>query len=58
MKYSADQRRISSFVVDRTGSEYGLPVAVYMKYSANLWKISIFVVGGAGSKYGPPVAVI
>ena len=29
MKYSADQGRISSFVVGRAGSEYGLPVAVY-----------------------------
>ena len=28
MKYSANQRRISSFVVGKTGSEYGLPVAV------------------------------
>ena len=28
MKYSANQRRISSLVVGRTGSEYGLPVAV------------------------------
>ena len=28
MKYSANQGRISSFVVGRAGSEYGLPVAV------------------------------
>jgi len=31
MKYSANLLRISIFVVGRTGSEYGLPVAVYMK---------------------------
>ena len=31
MKYSTNQRRISNFVVGRTGSEYGLPVAVYMR---------------------------
>jgi len=30
MKYSANRRRISSFVVGRAGSEYGLPMAVYM----------------------------
>ena len=28
MKYPANQGRISSFVVGRAGSEYGLPVAV------------------------------
>ena len=28
MKYSANQGRISIFVVGRAGSEYGLPVAV------------------------------
>ena len=28
MKYSENLRRISSFVVGRAGSEYGLPVAV------------------------------
>jgi len=28
MKYSANQVRISSFVVGGTGSEYGLPMAV------------------------------
>jgi len=28
MKYSVNQRHISSFVVGRAGSEYGLPVAV------------------------------
>ncbi|WP_212637976.1 hypothetical protein [Desulfocicer vacuolatum] len=58
MKYSANQRRISSFVVDGTESEYGPPVAVYMKYSVNMWSISTFVVGRAGSENGPPVAVI
>ena len=42
----------------RIGSEYGLPVAVYMKYSANQGCISSFVVGRAGSEYGLPVAVI
>ena len=31
MKYSANQRRISIFVVGRTGSEYGPPVAVIKK---------------------------
>jgi len=30
MKYSANPGRISSFVVGRAGSEYGLPMAVYM----------------------------
>ena len=49
---------ISIFVVGRAGSEYGLPVAVYMKYSANQGRISSFVVGRAGSEYGLPVAVI
>ena len=58
MKYSENLRHISIFVVGRTGSEYGLPVAVYMKYSANQGRISSFVVGRAGSEYGPPVAVI
>ena len=58
MKYSANQRRISTFVVGRAGSEYGLPVAVYMKYPANQRGISSFVVGRAGSEYGLPVAVI
>ena len=33
MKYSANQGRISSFVVGRAGSEYGLPVAVYKNYT-------------------------
>ena len=28
MKYPANQGRISSFIVGRSGSEYGLPVAV------------------------------
>ena len=28
MKYAVNQGRISSFVVGRAGSEYGLPVAV------------------------------
>ncbi|WP_212637842.1 hypothetical protein [Desulfocicer vacuolatum] len=31
MKYSPNQGGISSFVVGRAGSEYGLPVAVYIK---------------------------
>ncbi|WP_212637932.1 hypothetical protein [Desulfocicer vacuolatum] len=31
MKYSTNQRRISSFVVGRTGSEYGPSVAVYIQ---------------------------
>jgi len=31
MKYSVNQRRISSFVMGRAGSEYGLPVAVLYK---------------------------
>ena len=31
MKYSANQGRISRFVVGKAGSEYGLPMAVYMK---------------------------
>ena len=33
MKYSAIQGGISSFVVGRTGSKYGLPVAVYIQCS-------------------------
>ncbi|WP_212638032.1 hypothetical protein [Desulfocicer vacuolatum] len=57
MKYSAGQRRISSFVVGGTESEYSPPVAVYMKYSASQRRISSFVVGGTGSEYGAPVAV-
>ncbi|WP_212637831.1 hypothetical protein [Desulfocicer vacuolatum] len=47
MKYSANQRRISSFVMGGTESKYGPPMAVYMKYSANQGCISNFVVGGA-----------
>ncbi|SMC94412.1 hypothetical protein SAMN02746065_11656 [Desulfocicer vacuolatum DSM 3385] len=58
MKYSANQGRISNFVMGRARSEQGLPVAVYMKYSANPGNISAFVVGGTESEYGPPVAVI
>jgi len=58
MKYSVNPGRISSFVVGRAGSEYGLPMAVYMKYSANQGRISSFVVGRDGSEYGLPMAVI
>jgi len=35
MKYSANQRHISSFVVGRAGSESGLPVADILKALAN-----------------------
>jgi len=45
MKYSVNPGSISSFVMGRAGSEYGLPVAVYMKYSVNPGSISNFVVG-------------
>ncbi|WP_269748999.1 hypothetical protein [Desulfocicer vacuolatum] len=38
MKHSADQRRISSFVVGGTGSEYGPPVAVIKKLDINFQK--------------------
>ena len=31
MKYATNQGRISSVVVGRARSKYGLPVAVYMK---------------------------
>ncbi|WP_269749044.1 hypothetical protein [Desulfocicer vacuolatum] len=31
MKYSANQRRISTFVVGSTGSKYGPPMAVIQK---------------------------
>jgi len=50
MKYSVNQGGISSFVVGRAGSEYDLPVAVYMKYSVNPGSISSFVVGGPKSE--------
>jgi len=38
MKYSTNQRHISSFVVGRAESQYGLPMAVYMKYSLKIQK--------------------
>jgi len=37
MKYSVNPGRISSFVVGRTGSEYGLPMAVIKTVSFNIW---------------------
>ncbi|WP_212637859.1 hypothetical protein [Desulfocicer vacuolatum] len=35
MKYSANQGGISNFVVGRTGSEYGPPMAVYNSLSTS-----------------------
>ncbi|WP_212637961.1 hypothetical protein [Desulfocicer vacuolatum] len=58
MKYSANQRRISSFVVGGTESEYGLPVAVYMKNSFEPLGFSNFIMGIPRSKQGLPVTVI